>query len=145
MMGARAVPTGLPGRLERVRRAGLLPISDRDEDVEILVLRHQIAVLQRQLGQYRVHFTEADRALLAALLHCLPRQGLRRLRLLVRPDTVLRWHRDLIAGRHAARSRPRRKGRPRTARSIRLLVLRLAKENPGWGIGGCTENCWCSG
>ena len=58
---------------------------------------------------------------------------LARFRLLIRPDTVLRWHRDLIVRRHAARSRPRRPGRPRTVRSIRLLVLRLARENPGWG------------
>jgi putative transposase len=46
---------------------------------------------------------------------------------------VLRWHRDLLARRHAARSRPRRRGRPRTVRSIRQLVLRLARENPNWG------------
>jgi putative transposase len=51
----------------------------------------------------------------------------------VRPDTVLRWHRDLLARRHAARSRPQRPGRPRTVRSVRGLVLRLAKENPSWG------------
>jgi hypothetical protein len=69
----------------------------------------------------------------AALLHRLPRRVLGRLSLLVRPDTVLRWHRDLIASRHAARSRPKRSGRPRTLRSIRALVLRLARENPGWG------------
>jgi putative transposase len=56
-----------------------------------------------------------------------------RFRLLVRPETVLRWHRDLLARSHAARSRPRRLGRPRTVRSIRLLVLRLARENPCWG------------
>jgi transposase len=54
------------------------------------------------------------------------------MRLLVWPDTVLRWHRDLIARRHAARSRPKRGGRPRTVRSIRVLVLRLARENPDW-------------
>jgi hypothetical protein len=83
----------------------LLPMGDRDKDVEIFALRHQIAVLERQLGQQRVHFTAADRALLAALLHRLPRQALQRLRLLVRPDTVLRWHRNLIASRHAVRSR----------------------------------------
>ncbi|HXL94542.1 MAG TPA: integrase core domain-containing protein [Streptosporangiaceae bacterium] len=46
---------------------------------------------------------------------------------------MLRWHRDLLARRHAARSRPRRRGRPRTVRSIRQLVLRLARENPNWG------------
>jgi putative transposase len=111
----------------------LLPVSDRDKDVEIVVLRHQIAVLQRQLGTTRPQFSPGDRAFLAALLHQLPRGLLGRIRLLVRPDTVLRWHRDLLARRHAARSRTRRPGRPRTVRSIRLLVLRLARENPGWG------------
>jgi transposase InsO family protein len=72
--------------------------------------------------------------LLAALLHRLPRDVLEGLHLVVRPDTVLRWHRDLVARRHAQRSRPRRPGRPRTVRSIRVLVLRLVRENPGWGV-----------
>jgi transposase InsO family protein len=58
---------------------------------------------------------------------------LRGLQLLVRPDTILRWHRDLIARRHAAASRPKRRGRPRTLRSIRAVVLRLARENTLWG------------
>jgi transposase len=111
----------------------LLPMSDRDKDAEILALRHQIMVLERQLGGDRVQFAPADRAWLAAVLHPLPRTVLHQLRLLVRPDTVLRWHRDLIARRHAARSRPRRAGRPRTLRSIRTLILRLARENSGWG------------
>ena len=111
----------------------LLPVSDRDKDVEILALRHQITVLERQLGMTRPRFCPGDRAFLAALLHRLPRDVLGRFRLLVRPETVLRWHRDLLARRHAARSRPRRPGRPRTVRSIRLLVLRLARENPCWG------------
>jgi len=111
----------------------LLPMGDQDKDVEILALRHQIAVLERQLGRQRVRFTPGDRAFLAALLHRLPTHVLRRLRLLARPDTVLRWHCDLVARRHAARSRPKRTGRPRTVRSIRALVLRLARENPSWG------------
>ncbi|MDJ0344770.1 integrase core domain-containing protein [Streptomyces sp. H10-C2] len=111
----------------------LLPMSDRDKDAEILALRHQITVLQRQLGEDRVRFTPSDRAFLAALLHRLPSEALRRVRLLVRPDTVLRWHRVMVARRHAAASRPRRPGRPRTVRSIRTLVLRLARENPSWG------------
>ncbi|MFD0575021.1 helix-turn-helix domain-containing protein [Dactylosporangium darangshiense] len=55
------------------------------------------------------------------------------MRLLVLPDTVLRWHRDLLARRRAAQSRPKRPGRPRTVHSIRALVLRLARENPSWG------------
>lgn len=111
----------------------LLSRSDYDKDVEILALRHQIAVPQRQLADQRVRFSPVDRALLAALLRSLPRPTLRGLRLLVRPDTILRWHRDLIARRHAAVSRPRRRGRPRTLRSVRALVLRLARENSGWG------------
>lgn len=90
-------------------------------------------MLQRQLGRQKVRFAAADRAFLAALLHRLPPEVLRRLRLLVRPDTILRWHRDLLARRHAAQSRPKRPGRPRTVRSVRALVLRLAKENPRWG------------
>jgi putative transposase len=111
----------------------LLPVSDRDKDAEILVLRHQITVLERQLGTTRPWFSGSDRAFLAALLHRLPWDVVGRFRLLVRPETVLRWHRDLLARRHAARSRPGRPGRPRTVRSIRLLVLRLARENPSWG------------
>ena len=111
----------------------LLAASDRDKDVEILVLRHQLRVLERQLGTGRLRFSRCDRAFLAALLHWLPRDVLSRIPLPVRPETVLRWHRDLLARRHAARSRPGRPGRPRTIRSVRLLVLRLARENPSWG------------
>ncbi|MHC3456195.1 transposase family protein, partial [Streptomyces prasinus] len=111
----------------------LLPMSDRDMETEILALRHQITVLERQLGGEKVRFSPNDRAFLAALLHRLPSQVLRRIRLVVRPDTVLRRHRDLVARRHAARSRPKRPGRPRTVRSIRLPVLRLARENSTWG------------
>src|SRR4051794_20004637 len=91
-------------------------MSPRDKDAEILVLRHQITVLERQLHGKRVRFTWADRAFLAALLHRLPCDVLRSLRVLVRPETVLRWHRDLIARRHARTSRPR-----------------LARENTSWG------------
>ncbi|ONI91201.1 transcriptional regulator [Actinosynnema sp. ALI-1.44] len=110
----------------------LIPISNQDKEIESLALRHQISVLQRQLGDTRVRFNPTDRALLAALLHRLPRRTLRRLRLLVHPDTILRWHRDMLRRRHAKASRPKRPGRPRTIRSIRILVLRLAKENPSW-------------
>ena len=101
--------------------------------MEILALRHQVMVLERQLGKARPRFRPADRAFMAALLHRLPGDVLGRFRLLIQPATILRWHRDLVARRHAARSRPGRPGRPRTVRSIRLLVLRLARENPSWG------------
>ncbi|MEU9578262.1 integrase core domain-containing protein [Streptomyces chilikensis] len=109
----------------------LLPMSDVDKDIEILTLRHQLAVLQRQIDRPRI--TPSDRAFLAALLHRLPRPKLRQLHLIVSPDTVLRWHRDLIRRRHADASRRKRSGRPPTRRSIQVLVLRLARENSGWG------------
>jgi putative transposase len=111
----------------------LLSMSDRAKDAEILALRHQLAILERQLHGQRPQFAPADRAFLAALLHRLPRDVLRRIRLIVRPETVLRWHRNLLARRHAAISRPKRTGRPPTVRSIRTLVLRLARENNSWG------------
>jgi hypothetical protein len=66
----------------------LLPMSDTDKDIEILTLRHQLAILQRQTS--KPHLTRADRALLAALLHRLPRHRLRQLHLIVAPDTILR-------------------------------------------------------
>jgi putative transposase len=58
---------------------------------------------------------------------------LRQLHLIVSPDTILRWHRTLLRRHHARRSRPKRPGRSRTVRSIRVLVLRMAHENPNWG------------
>ena len=104
-----------------------LPMSDQDKDIEIQALRHQLIVLQRQVG--KPAFTQTDRMVLAGLLHYLPVGELRQLLLLVRPDTLLLWHRDLIKRRHAATCAPKRRGRPRTVRLIRALVLRLAREN----------------
>ncbi|MFB7200339.1 integrase [Streptomyces sp. NPDC056240] len=109
----------------------LLPMSDRDKDIEILALRHQLLVLQRQIG--KPTFTDTDRAVLAGLLHHLPMNKLRHLLLLVHPDTLLRWHRNLLKRRHATTCVPKRRGRPPTVRSIRALVLRLARENSSWG------------
>ncbi|MFJ8962842.1 integrase core domain-containing protein [Lentzea sp. NPDC102401] len=108
-------------------------MTDREKDVEILAVRHQLGVLHRQLGNQRPRLRSEDRALLAALLMPLARATLRRLQLLVSLDTVLRWHRDLIKRRHARVSVNRAPGRPRTVASIRWLVLRLANENPSWG------------
>jgi putative transposase len=71
----------------------LLPMSERDKDIEILALRHRLLVLQRQVG--KPAFTDTDRLVLAGPLHRLPRQRLCQLLLLVRPDTLPRWHRDL--------------------------------------------------
>src|SRR4030088_765578 len=106
-------------------------MSDSDKNVEILALRHQLAILQRQITKPRL--TPPDRAFLAALLHRLPRSTLRGLHLIVSPDTILRWHRDLLRRPHARISRANRPGRPPTVRSIRALILRLARENPNWG------------
>ena len=113
------------------RLVRLLPMSDREKDLEILALRHRLAVLQRQIGKPRL--TWPDRALLAALLHRLPHRRLRQFHLIVSPDTLLRWHRELLRRRHTKVSRPKRPGRPRIVRAIRALVLRLARENPEWG------------
>jgi transposase len=111
----------------------LLRMTDREKDVEILAFRHQLTVLQRQLGEQRPRLRPEDRAFLAALLVPLARATLRRLRLLVSPDTVLRWHRNLVKTRLARASVRRGPERPRTVASIRRLVLRLATENPSWG------------
>src|SRR5271157_6573733 len=107
----------------------LLARSDHAKDAEILLLRHQVAVLQRQVKSPRLSW--ADRALLSALARLLPGARLRQLRLIVSPRTLLRWHASLVRRRWAY---PRRApGRPRTAQVIRALVLEMARDNPGWG------------
>src|SRR6266581_7818520 len=100
---------------------------------EILILRHQLAVLQRH-QTHRPNLTWADRALLAALLGVIPKARRSGLRLLVTPDTFVRWHRDIVRRRWAARSAHGRTGRPSTRRNIQALIRRLARENPEWGI-----------
>src|ERR1022692_587258 len=81
----------------------------------------------------RPKLTWADRALFATLLSVIPKARRQGLRLLVTPDTIVRWHRDIVRRRWAARSMRGKTGRPATGRNIRALVLRLARENPGWG------------
>jgi putative transposase len=117
------------------RAASWLRLSRREETwktAEILILRHQLAVLQRRQPR-RPNLTWADRALLATLLSVIPKARRQGLRLLITPDTILRWHRDIVRRRWAARSACGRTGRPATRRNIRALVRRLARENPGWG------------
>jgi len=75
----------------------LLARSDRAKDAEILILRHQIAVLQRQAGTPKLSW--ADRAILSALARLLPGGHLRQLRLIISPRTLLRWHADLVRRR----------------------------------------------
>jgi transposase len=117
------------------RLAAGLRLSRRAETwktAEILILRHQLAVLQRH-QVCRPKLTWADRALLATLVSVIPRARRQGLRLLVTPDTIVRWHRDILRRRWAARSIRGKSGRPATRRNIKALVLRLARENPSWG------------
>src|SRR5262249_50795401 len=102
--------------------------SEREKEIELLLLRHQLRVLERQVA--RPALTPADRALLAAFSRVLPRETWKR-SLFVTPGTLLGWHRELVAGRWTY---PRRRtGRPSTPAEVRSLVLRLARENPSWG------------
>lgn len=102
--------------------------SEREKEIEILLLRHQLRVLERQVG--RPVLTAADRALLAAFGRVLSRRAWR-WSAFVTPATLLRWHRDLVARRWTYPHR--RLGRPAAAAEIRELVVRLARVNPGWG------------
>jgi putative transposase len=111
----------------------LLARSDRVKDAEILILRQQVAVLQRQVKTPRLSW--ADRAVLAAPARRLPGTKLRQLRRIVSPRTLLRWHADLVRRRW---SYPRRTpGRPRTAATARALVLSLSSsKRPGLIVCG---------
>ena len=101
--------------------------SDTTKDIEILVLRHQLAVLQRRTPRPRMSW--ADRAMIAVLAQLLPAR--RRLGLIVTPSTILRWHRQLLT--HRWTTPPVRPGRPAIPAGVRTLDLRLAIENPTWG------------
>ncbi|HEY6425071.1 MAG TPA: helix-turn-helix domain-containing protein [Pseudonocardiaceae bacterium] len=102
--------------------------SDTTKEIEILVLRHQLAVLKRRTPRPRTSW--ADRALVAALTRLLPTR--RRVGLLVTPSTILRWHHRLGARRWT--TNPTRTGRPAIPAGLRALVIRLATENPTWGL-----------
>src|SRR4051794_39033422 len=101
--------------------------SERSKELEILVLRQQLQVLQRQVGRPRLQ--PVDRLLLAALSRSLPRSAWSAF--FVSPATLLRWHRQLVARRWTYSTHGC--GRPRTDADVAELVLRLARENPRWG------------
>jgi putative transposase len=102
--------------------------GEAGRDLEIVVLRHQLNVLRRQVEQ--PGFRPSDRVFLAAAARRLPRA--RWERFIVTPKTLLRWHRELVRSKWA-RSGRRRAGRPPLPPELQVLILRLARENPRWG------------
>jgi putative transposase len=102
--------------------------SSRDQALEIVVLRHQLEVLKRQGS--RPQFQPRDRVLLAAASRLLPKA--RWSSFIVRPETLLRWHRHLVT-RQGARWGSRRRGRPPIPAEVIELIVRLARDNPRWG------------
>jgi putative transposase len=122
------------------RVLGLLVLfarGDASKDLEILVLRHELSILRRQTP--RPAFTARDRLLLAACSRVLPRRSWHVF--VVRPETLLRWHRRLVAKRWTyPHGRP---GRPPVDEEVRELIVRLARENASWGyvriVGDCAS------
>jgi putative transposase len=109
-----------------IQLLALLGRGDASKDLEILVLRHQLSGLRRQVPRPRLE--PADRALLAAVSRVLPRVSWSWF--FVKPDTLLGWHRRLVAG---AWTYPRGPGRPPLDQQVQQLIVRLARENPRWG------------
>jgi putative transposase len=103
--------------------------NDQAHELEIVVLRHQLSILRRQVARPR--FKSGDRMLLAAAVRVLGKPGA--LSFSVTPATLLRWHRELVKRKWWLYRGRHRSGRPPISRTVRDLVIRLATENPRWG------------
>ena len=112
-----------------IQLLALLARGDAAKDLEILVLRHQLGGARRQTARPRPG--PADRALLAAITRVVPRSRWSSFLFFVRPETLLRWHRRLVAG--AWTSPHYQTGRPALDEDVVPLIIRLARENPRWG------------
>jgi putative transposase len=117
------------------RAVSLVGLSRREwwKDAEILMLRHQLAVAQRERPRAHSRLTWPDRAWLALLARTVPAERLAVIGLIVTPGTILRWQRDIVRRRWTRLSPQGRSGRPATHRKVRSVVLRLARENETWG------------
>jgi len=120
--------------LRRVLGTGRRPQDERD--IELLVLRHQVKILLRHVKRPALH--RLDRVLLAAASRAMQRNLWSSF--LVGPETLLRWHRELVARKwtYKRRSRP---GRPPVDTEVRDLIVRLGRENPRWGTSGSGASC----
>ena len=118
------------------RAVSLLGLSRPEwwwKDAEILMLRHQLAVAERERPRAHSRLAWPDRAWLALLAGTVPAERLPAMRLIVTPSTILRWQHDIVRRRWARLSRRGCCGRPATHRKVRSVVLRLARENESWG------------
>jgi hypothetical protein len=114
--------------MRRVVRLLARSSCDLNSDLEVVVLRHQLMVLTRQLG--KPHLRRRDRLFMAAISRALPRA--RWSSFLVRPQTLLRWHRELVRRKWTYRRRSAG-GRPSISEEVRVPILRMGRENPRWG------------
>jgi transposase len=114
--------------LRRLVALAVGPSDWRTDEVEVLVLRHQLSILRRQVGRPRLR--HRDRLFMSALSRVLPRD--RWSSFVVRPQTLLRWHRELVRRKWTCRHRSPG-GRPQVAAEVQELILRMGRENPRWG------------